>query len=241
MTDTTATEAETPDADRERKPPPAPTRLVLVRHGVTAHTGGLLSGRLPGIDLTDDGIGQARRTAERLSALAIAAIYASPIERTMQTAEIIAEPHALEVRICEGVVETEYGDWSGQKLSDLVKHDEWKVVQGAPSRAQFPNGETLRAMQSRVVDALDAVVAVHPHETVVVVSHNDPICAAIAHYTGVHLDLFNRLQVSPASVSVLDFHRFGVTMVKYNDTGSLEEPAPKASEPGNDAEAASDA
>lgn len=207
-------------------PPRGPTRLVLVRHGVTAQTGGMLSGRLPGIDLTDEGVAQARRAGERLAALAVAKVYASPIERTMQTAAEVASPHHLDVAVCDGVIEAEYGEWSGQKLSDLAKTEEWKVVQAAPSRASFPGGESLRAMQSRVVDALDALVAAHPHETIVVVSHADPIKAAIAHYTGVHLDLFQRLHVSPASVTVFDFHPFGVMLVKYNDSGTLDELVP---------------
>jgi probable phosphoglycerate mutase len=220
-------------------PPRGPTRLVLVRHGVTVQTGGMLSGRLPGIDLTDEGVAQARRAGERLAALPVAKVYASPIERTMQTAAEVARPHSLEVAVCDGVIEAEYGEWSGQKLSDLAKTDEWKVVQAAPSRASFPGGESLREMQARVVAALDALVAAHRHETIVVVSHADPIKAAIAHYTGVHLDLFQRLHVSPASITVFDFHPFGVMLVKYNDSGTLDElvPAP----PANDADASSEA
>ena len=129
-----------------------------------------------------------------------------------------------------GVIEADYGDWTGGKIADLAKTDEWKVVQAAPSRAQFPGGETMRAMQSRMVDALDAVVAAHPHETVVVVSHADPIKSAIAHYTGMHLDLFQRLHVSPASVTVLDFHAYGALLVKCNDTGGLDDLAARTRE-----------
>ncbi len=223
---TATTDATEPGAGATEAPKGA-TRLVLVRHGVTVQTGGMLSGRLPNIDLTDEGRAQARRAGERLAPLPVVAVYASPIERTMQTAELVAEPHALDVIVCDGVIEAEYGDWSGQKLSDLAKTDEWRVVQAAPSRAQFPNGESLRAMQARMVAALDALVAAHSHETIVVVSHADPIKAAIAHYTGVHLDLFQRLHVSPASATVFDFHPYGVMMVKYNDTGSLDELVPK--------------
>ena len=96
-----------------------------------------------------------------------------------------------------GVIEADYGDWTGGKIADLAKTDEWKVVQVAPSRARFPNGESIAEMQARMVAALDDVVAAHPNETVVVVSHADPIKSAIAHYTGMHLDLFQRLHVSP--------------------------------------------
>ncbi len=213
----------------EEKPKP-PTRLVLVRHAVTAHTGPLLSGRMPGIDLSDKGVGQADATAQRLAKLPVAAVYASPIERTTQTAKQIAAHHGLEVIALPGVIEADYGDWTGGKIAELAKTDEWKVVQVAPSRAKFPNGETIWEMQSRMVAALDDVVARHPHETVVVVSHADPIKSAIAHYSGMHLDLFQRVHVSPASVTVFDFHTFGVMMVKCNDTGGLDDLLPDPEE-----------
>jgi probable phosphoglycerate mutase len=212
------------EAKAEAKPP---TRLILVRHAVTAHTGPLLSGRMPGIDLSDKGVGQAEAAATRLAKLPIAAIYASPIERTTQTAQRIAAHHAIDVLPLPGVIEADYGDWTGGKISDLAKTDEWRVVQVAPSRAVFPGGESIRAMQTRMIDALDAVVARHPHETVVVVSHADPIKSAIAHYTGMHLDLFQRLHVSPASATVFDFHAYGALLVKCNDTGGLDDLLPE--------------
>ena len=224
--DAAATDAPEPEdaSHHEAKPP---TRLVLVRHGVTAHTGPLLSGRMPGIDLSEKGIEQAKAAAERIALLPVSSVYASPIERTTQTASYIASRLGLEVQPLPGVIEADYGDWTGGKIVDLAKTDEWKVVQAAPSRAVFPGGESLRAMQSRMVDALDAVVAAHPHETVVVVSHADPIKSAIAHYTGMHLDLFQRLHVSPASVTVFDFHAYGALLVKCNDTGGLADLAPE--------------
>jgi probable phosphoglycerate mutase len=231
MTDSAATEtADGADAPKPDAKPP--TRLILVRHAVTAHTGPLLSGRMPGIDLSEKGIGQAEAAATRLGVLPVAAIYASPIERTTQTARCIAAHHHLEVLPLPGVIEADYGDWTGGEIAELAKTDEWKVVQVAPSRAQFPGGESIRAMQARMVDALDAVVAAHPHETVVVVSHADPIKSAIAHYTGMHLDLFQRLHVSPASATVLDFHTYGVLLVKCNDTGGLDDllPEPETAE-----------
>src|SRR5215467_7756311 len=211
---------------RPEKPKP-PTRLVLVRHAVTAHTGPILSGRMPGIDLSDKGVGQAEATAQRLAKLPVAAVYASPIERTTQTAQQIAAHHDLDVQSLPGVIEADYGDWTGGKIAELAKTDEWRVVQVAPSRARFPNGESLYEMQVRMVRALDEVVARHPHETVVVVSHADPIKSAIAHYTGMHLDQFQRLNVSPASVTVFDFHPYGVMMVKCNDTGGLDDLLPE--------------
>lgn len=205
------------------EPSRAPTRVVLVRHGVTAQTGPLLSGRLPGISLSEKGIEQAELAATRLASLPIGAVYASPIERTTETAQCIAARFGLPVVALEGVIEADYGEWTGGKIAELAKTDEWKVVQVAPSRARFPGGESIREMQARTVAALDGIVAAHPNETVVVVSHADPIKSAIAHYAGMHLDLFQRVHVSPASVTVLEFHRYGVMLVKCNDTGSLDE------------------
>ncbi len=135
----------------------------------------------------------------------------------------------------DGVIEAEYGDWTGGKISDLSKTEEWKVVQVAPSRARFPNGESIREMQSRMVGTLDDIVECHPHETVVVVSHADPIKSAIAHYTGMHLDLFQRVHVSPASVTVFDFHSYGCMMVKCNDTGGLDDLLPEPDAPATQA------
>jgi probable phosphoglycerate mutase len=201
---------------------------VLARHAVTAQTGPLLSGRAPGIDLSEDGRRQAEALGERLAPLPVAAVYASPIERTTQTAQAVAARHGLDVQALPGVLEADYGEWTGQKLVDLAKTDLWKVVQRAPSRAAFPGGESLAAMQARMVAALDALVVEHPGDLLVVVSHADPIKAAIAHYTGVHLDLFQRIVVSPASVTAFHLSSDGVAMIKCNDTGALDELRPAA-------------
>jgi len=218
----------TPNGEEPSHPPS--TTLVLVRHAVTAQTGPLLSGRTPGIDLSETGVGQAENVGQRLSVLPVRAVYASPIERTRQTAEHIAGHHQLEVRELPGVIEADYGEWTGGKIAELAKLDLWKTVQVAPSRARFPGGESISEMQSRMVSALEAVIAGHPGELIVVVSHADPIKAAIAHFTGVHLDLFQRVIVSPASVTVFQLGAFGAALVKCNDTGSLEELVPKPAE-----------
>lgn len=218
------------DADAEKPKHAKSTTLVLVRHAVTAQTGPLLSGRTPGIDLSEPGVKQAENVGARLAVLPVKAVYASPIERTRQTAQHIADHHQLEVCELPGVIEADYGDWTGGKIADLAKTDLWKTVQVVPSRARFPNGESIAEMQSRMVSALEAVVADHPGEMIVVVSHADPIKAAIAHFSGVHLDLFQRVIVSPASVTVFELGQFGAALVKCNDTGSLDELIPKPPE-----------
>jgi len=207
-------------------------RLVLARHAVTHQTGPMLSGRLPGIDLSDTGREQARRLGERLAGLPVAAVYASPIERTTQTAEAVAAHHEIPVRALPGVIEADYGEWTGGQIADLAKTDLWKVVQRNPSRARFPGGESIAEMQSRMVAALEAVVAEHPGDLIVIVSHADPIKAAIAHFTGVHLDLFQRIVVSPASATVFELGPHGVSMLTCNSLGSMEEllPAPAPAE-----------
>jgi probable phosphoglycerate mutase len=224
MTETTDVgDATAPSANGDTPAPVPPTTLVLVRHAVTAQTGPLLSGRTPGIHLSELGVEQARAVGERLAVLTVHAVYASPVERTHQTAEHIASHHGLEVRALPGVIEADYGEWTGGTIAELAKTDLWRTVQIAPSRARFPGGESIAEMQSRMVVALEEVIARHPGELVVVVSHADPIKAAIAHYNGMHLDLFQRVIVSPASVTVFELGAYGAALVKCNDTGSLEE------------------
>ena len=203
------------------------TVLVLVRHAVTKETGPLLTGRKPGVNLSDAGRAQASAAADRLAGLPVKAVYASPIERTSETAGEIAGRHGLPVRPLEGLLEADYGEWTGKKLKDLAKTTLWKVVQAAPSAARFPGGESIREMQARIVGALERVVNDHPGETVVAVSHSDPIKAALAHFTGLHLDMFQRLVVSPASCSVLSFGPFGAALMKLNETGDLSELVPQ--------------
>ncbi len=203
------------------------TRLVLVRHAVTPQTGPLLSGRKPGIDLSDEGREQAKAVGLRLAPpVRIDRIFASPIERTQQTAQAIAIHHNIDVVTLDGVIEAEYGDWTGGAIAELARTDLWRVVQTAPSRARFPNGEGIAEMQARMVAAIDELIVNHAGENIVVVSHADPIKSAIAHYTGIHLDLFQRVVVSPASVTVFEFGGFGGSLVKLNETGTLSELVP---------------
>jgi probable phosphomutase (TIGR03848 family) len=232
-----ATAGEAGEAAPDAPKPPRATKLLLARHAVTAQTGPLLSGRAPGIDLSDKGREQAAALGLRLAELPVAVVYASPIERTMQTAAAVAAHHGLTVQELPGVIEADYGEWTGGKIAELAKTDLWKTVQRAPSRARFPDGESMAEMQTRMVSALEVVVARHPGELVVVVSHADPIKAAIAHYSGMHLDQFQRIMVSPASVTVFELSQYGAAMVKCNDTGSLDElrpPPPRSDEAKSD-------
>ncbi len=206
------------------------------RHAVTAQTGPLLSGRAPGIDLSEKGREQADALGERLADLPVAVVYASPIERTMQTADAVAGHHGLDVLTAP------------RRDRSRLRRLDWRQALRAGEDRPLEDGAA-RAVASAVprrrVAGRDAdcawcrrskrVVADHPGELVVVVSHADPIKAAIAHYTGVHLDLFQRIVVSPASVTVFELSAHGAAMVKCNDTGSLDElrppePTPEAAD-----------
>lgn len=203
----------------EEEVQPKPTNLLLVRHALNDWVGdNKLAGWTPGVHLNDKGRDQAEALSQRLADQTIAAFYSSPLERSVETAQIIAAPHNLEVQIREGVGEVRYGEWTGQSIKELAKQDTWRVVQYVPSRARFPNGEAIREMQARAVSELDAIVAAHPEETVLVVSHADVLKAALAHYVGLHLDLFQRLVVNPASLSVVTFTPMGPRLVCLNDT-----------------------
>jgi probable phosphomutase (TIGR03848 family) len=180
-------------------------RLLLLRHASTEQTGKRLSGWTPGVHLSERGVGEARALAERLAPLEIHAVYSSPLERCLETATAVAEPRGLKVETVEEVGEVRYGEWTGRELSELAKQELWRLVQLHPSGARFPDGESILEMQTRAVLACERLRAAHPGDTVAVCSHADVIKAVAAHYLGMHLDLFQRLVVAPASVTAFGF------------------------------------
>lgn len=180
------------------------TRLLLIRHAPTKETGRSLSGRLPGHSLTEDASAMAERLGERLTAIRIHAIYSSPLERTMETATAIAEKQKRKVIPHPGLLEVDYGTWSGRTMKSLRPLRNWQTVVRTPSRAGFPGGETILAAQQRVVATCEELAARHRKATVALVSHADPIKAIVSHYLGQPLDLFNRIAIAPASVTVID-------------------------------------
>ncbi len=201
-------------------------QLMLVRHAKNDWVGDRLAGWTPGVHLNEEGQRQAAALGERLAHLPLTAIYSSPLERAVETARAIAVHHGLGVQVLEAIGETRYGEWTGASLKELSKTELWPVVQVYPSGARFPGGESLQETQSRVVAAVDALRDAHAEETdlVIAVSHADVIKAAVAHYVGLHLDLFQRLVISPASLSVIRFAKFGPRLVCLNDTGAVPEP-----------------
>ncbi|RME84925.1 MAG: MSMEG_4193 family putative phosphomutase [Caldilineae bacterium] len=201
------------------------TTLLLVRHGendwVKAKR---LAGRTPGVHLNDNGRAQARRLAARLAHWPLTAVYSSPLERCAETATILARPHGLTVQWRQDLLEADIGEWQGKEIKELNDSELWRLVQFAPSAARFPGGETIRTMQTRIVDALHDIAAAHPDQCVAICSHSDPIKAALAQFLGMHLDLFQRIHISPASVSVVLFGKFGPRVLRINDNGQLDPP-----------------
>jgi probable phosphomutase (TIGR03848 family) len=210
---------------------PPPTLVLLVRHGQTPTTGKVLPGRAPGLHLADKGRDQAEVVAQRIAALQtdkrkVAAVYASPLERTQETAAPIAKALGLRVRRNQGLLEADFGSWTGAELKKLYKLPEWRTVQRNPSGFRFPDGESFTEMQTRICGAIAKLRAEHPGETVVAVSHADPIKAAVAHAMGTHLDLFQRIVVSPCSVSAVLYGVDGPVVLAVNSTGDLSALAP---------------
>ncbi|MCB1017516.1 MAG: MSMEG_4193 family putative phosphomutase [Acidimicrobiales bacterium] len=200
---------------------PEPTLVLLVRHGQTPTTGTTLPGRAPGLHLADRGVAQAEEAAERIRPLAakVAAVYASPLERTQETAAPIARAVRKRVRTEPGLLECDFGRWTGKNLKDLAKLPEWRTVQRYPSGFRFPRGESFAEMQARITGALDRLVARHPGATVVAVSHADPIKAAVAQALGTHLDLFQRIVISPCSITAVLYAATGPVVLSVNSTG----------------------
>jgi probable phosphomutase (TIGR03848 family) len=197
------------------------TTVLLVRHGLTdANTGGLLAGWTPGVHLAERGRGQVQALAERLAKVSVAAVVSSPLERCQETAAALATGRDVEVVTDDRIGECHYGDWTGQELKKLAKEPMWKVVQAHPSAAAFPGGEALRDTQTRAVDSVRRTNdRLGPDATWIAVSHGDVIKAILADALGLHLDLFQRIHVDPASLSVVRYTTLRPFVVRLNDVG----------------------
>jgi probable phosphomutase (TIGR03848 family) len=211
--------------------------VILARHGrTTANATGVLAGRTKGVGLDDHGVEQARQAGERLARLPLAAIVTSPLERCRQTARELnaAQPTRLKVASERGLLECDYGDWTGREIKVLAKEALWRTVQAHPSAAVFPGGEAMAAMAARAVEAVrrwDArVEAEHGPDAVwVAVSHGDVIKAVLADALGMHLDAFQRIVVDPASFSVVRYTPLRPFVVASNSTaGDLAHLKPPA-------------
>ena len=203
-------------------PPARMTYLFLIRHGENEWVEtGKLAGRTPGVHLNEKGHQQSAALAERLANQPITAIYSSPLLRCVETAQPLAQ--RLGLPICEeaGLLEVDYGEWRGAELKELSKKPDWQLVQIYPSGFRFPGGETLREVQSRVVATLERIRTEHAGEAIALFAHGDILRTTLAWYLGAPLDLFQRIVINTASVTLLGFHHFGPRILVVNDTGEI--------------------
>ncbi|GGL93200.1 MSMEG_4193 family putative phosphomutase [Nakamurella endophytica] len=208
--------------------------VVLLRHGrSSANVAGVLAGRSAGVELDDTGREQARRVTDRLSSVTFDALYSSPLTRCRQTLEPLAAATGLAVQVDDRFAEVDYGDWTGRTLSDLASEPLWRTVQAHPSAAVFPGGEGLADVSARAVTAVRSLAAAAGEDGVLLVcSHGDVIKAVLADALGLHLDGFQRIVVSPASLSVIRYTPLRPFVERINDAGDLgtlrPPPAPPA-------------
>jgi probable phosphoglycerate mutase len=194
--------------------------VLLVRHGTTPTTGKTLPGRAPGLHLSDAGAAQAEAVAVRLAELPkLDALYSSPLERARETAAPTAKARKMPVKIQRGLLECDFGEWTGSELKALYKLPEWSTVQRYPSGFRFPGGESFTEMQTRMVSAIGDLVARHRGGVIACFSHADPIKAAVAHAMGTHLDLFQRIVISTCSVTAIAYGPGGPVILTVNSTG----------------------
>jgi len=212
------------------------TTVLLVRHGLTAATGHTLSGGTPGIPLDDRGRAQARALGTRLARLPLDAIVTSPLDRCRQTAEAVAaarDSRGPEIRQDERLGECRYGDWTGKPLRKLAKEPLWRVVQAHPSAVRFPGpaGESMLDTQHRAVAAVrEWNETLGPRATYLICSHGDVIKGIIADCLGLHLDLSQRIQADPCSLTVIRYTPLRPFLLRMNDTGGgIEDLMPRAS------------
>ena len=206
------------------------TTVLLIRHAVNDYVKtGKLAGWTPGVHLNEDGVGQAENLGARLAEVPLRALYTSPLERCIETAEAVHKYHQhLTLNTLEEIKEINFGDWQGMSLSDLRKRKLWDVVQHTPSRAVFPSGESFAEAQFRAVRAVERVVKTHPAQLIAIFSHSDVIKLVMAHYLGMHLDTFQRIEISPASISTVQLGHASPYVVGINDVAHLRQPKREA-------------
>ena len=194
------------------------TTILLIRHGHTDAVGTRLVSRSPGIHLSAEGERQAALVRDRLAPMRLDAIYASPLERAMETARAVAEPHAMAVRVDEGLNEIEFGDWTGLTFKELSARADWQAFINRRASATVPNGEAAPEVQRRIVATLDQLRVRHPGGTIAAVSHADVIRNAVLHAAGVSIDCWYRFEIAPASITAIGYDDRGPHLVLVNET-----------------------
>jgi probable phosphomutase (TIGR03848 family) len=197
------------------------TKFLLIRHATTDAVGKRLSGRLPGVSLNDAGRQQAQHLAGRLADVHISAVYSSPLERAVETAQPFAATHQLSCTTTDDFLEIDFGKWTNSTFQEIENDPQFKLFNTFRSGTRIRGGETMLEAQTRIINGLEKLCAKHHNQTVAVVSHADLIKSAIMYYTGIHLDMFQRIEISPASVSILEIYDETARVTLINDTGSL--------------------
>ncbi len=192
------------------------TTFILVRHATHDIVGRTMVGRARGVRLGPEGVRQAEALAERLEGSSIRAVYSSPLERAYATAAPAAARLSLEVQIADELNEIDFGEWTNRTLADLHDVEEWRRFNMFRSGSRVPGGETMIEVQARMLRLIERLRLGHPGETVALISHGDVIKATLAHYLGVPLDLFQRLEISPASISIVRIERYGPEVLLIN-------------------------
>jgi probable phosphoglycerate mutase len=195
------------------------TVFYLIRHAKHNFDSAALAGRLPNVHLSPEGKAQAVRLAERLANAPLKAIYCSPMERTIETAHIVASKQNLSPQIYEELTELDFGEWQGQQIDDLREVEQWRHFNTFRSGTRAPNGELMLEAQARIICFMQQLRERHRNEHVALVSHSDVLKSAIAYYLGVHLDMFQRIEITPASVSIVAIADYGPRVLCVNHTG----------------------
>ncbi len=198
--------------------------ILLIRHAANDSMGKWLAGWTPGVHLNEEGRRQAEALAERLDPLPIRAIYSSPLERAVETAEPLARRKGLQIQVVPELGEVRYGEWTGKSLKRLRRQKAWQRLVGTISRARFPGGEAMVDLIARAVNAIEAIAGRHPRDVVALFTHADLIRAVTAYYLGMPLDLYHRLMIAPASVTILWLAEGPPLLLRLNDTGPLRWP-----------------
>ena len=197
------------------------TKFLLIRHALTDGVGKRLSGRTNGVMLNEEGCAQAQHLALRLAGLPITAVYTSPLERAIETATPIATLLNLRPIIHHDFIEMDFGEWTNIAIEEARKQDKFQRFNLFRSYMRIPGGESMPEAQLRMIKALEQLGLQHKNETIAVVSHGDLIKAAVAHFAGIHLDMFRRIEISPASISIIEIYEETARIMVVNDTGQL--------------------
>lgn len=197
------------------------TKILLIRHATTNAVGKSLSGRKPGVHLNETGKSQAQYLSEELAKIPVSIIYSSPLERAVETAQPVAASHNIPCVIADDFIEMDFGSWTNSSFDELANDNKFRLFNTFRSNTRIPNGETMLEAQVRIVTGLQKLCTKHPNQTIAVVSHADLIKSAIMYYAGMHLDMFQRIEISPASVSIVELYDETARIMCINNTGKL--------------------